>query len=60
MYSFVTMLHRWLRRNDTSRKDVDSCSPVECIHLHNPSTRNMPLRFTQPLAEMSTGMYFWG
>jgi hypothetical protein len=56
------ILHIWLRQCTTNWK-VTGLIPdgvTGIFHWHNPSSRTMVLRFTQPLTETSTQEYFLG
>ena len=52
----------WLRHRATSRMVAGSTAHgvIGIFHRHNPSGRNVALGSTQPLAEMSTRIIFWG
>jgi len=46
---------------ETLRHKPEGCGlDSRKCHLHNPSDRNMGLKSTQPLAEMSTRNVSWG
>jgi len=51
----------WLRHCPTSRKVAGSIPDyvIRIFHWHDPSDRNMALRLTQPLTEMSTRNISW-
>ena len=57
-----TQWHSWWKHCTTSWKAAGSIpSGVTGIfHWHNPSSRTMALRSTQPLTEMSTSNIYWG